>query len=172
VQSPRRLSAFMPRQRRVDASRFRGMGPNCRVTTTPQVRKRRRQDRHARRIEILETLARPEGFEPPTFGFEGRRSIQLSYRRVPEREVARAMREGLPLRIRTELHGVRLCGRSAVRSTSTAPCAARSPPATFGFEGRRSIQLSDRRVTFAGVARVTRRGPPLRIRTELHGGRL
>ncbi len=49
-------------------------------------------------------LARPEGFEPPTYGFEARRSIQLSYRRASGHFITRhVMRRRVDLRVWYEL---------------------------------------------------------------------
>ena len=46
------------------------------------------------------SLVRPEGFEPPTYGFEARRSIQLSYGRAAcrKRQSYQTVGAGSPVR--------------------------------------------------------------------------
>src|SRR5512136_3482977 len=88
--------------------------------------------------------ARPEGIEPPTCGFEGRRSVHLSYGRMRRIAAHGAEKRWVSEGARTlnpRIHSPVLYRLSYTHRKIWARPEGVEPP-TRGLEGRCSIQLS------------------------------
>ena len=88
---------------------------------------------------------RPARFELATFGFGGQRSIQLSYGRAGDGEVYRLQFtvRGSQVPVTVNCHLSTASRRQVVRPEGFEP-------PTYGFEARRSIQLSYGRLQTRG----------------------
>ena len=98
----------------------------------------------------LRAVARPEGLEPPTYGFEARRSIQLSYGRASPQGYQKRLRESFPMGL----------GRKRLPESSCQADAASA--AGFAYPLPRKNRAPS--PTFMEVAKIALKGTPPSVR--------